>query len=127
MPMKGWVCRFEGRELRVVNTWFSGIKLYVDGVEVARQSNLFSISKNTPVIHYDLAGHPVQVFVVAVLTTQAAIFVDGLQYGGDELDISADVIRFATPTTKGALSANTGSAVAVPTMSEVVAEATKKD
>ncbi len=32
MPKKEWVTEVEGKKIRVVNTWFSGAKLYLDGV-----------------------------------------------------------------------------------------------
>jgi hypothetical protein len=117
MPMKTWVCRFQDHEIRVVNTWFSGAKLFVDGQLVAKDTGLFSISRLKPLIDVDiLDGHRIQVFVVALFTVQAAIFIDGLQYGGEELDISIDALRFKTQSERmKSLSADTGSAVAVPT------------
>jgi hypothetical protein len=122
--MKTWVCRFKDHEIRVVNTWFSGAKLFVDGQLVAKDKELFSISRMRPLIDVEiLGGHRVQVFVVAWVTVQAAIFIDGLQYGGEELDISIDALRFKTESERmKSLSADTGSAVAVPTKTSSTSE-----
>ena len=38
-----WNTRFQGHEIRVVNTWFSGAKLYVDGECVDRTYRLIAL------------------------------------------------------------------------------------
>jgi hypothetical protein len=117
MPLKGWIVRHAGHEIRVLNTWLFGAKLYVDDVCVCENRGLFSVTTNRPLLTaaIEVAGksQAIEVFIVSILTTKAAIFVDGVQVGGDVIHIGDDIKRFRADHRRGALG-NEGSAVAVP-------------
>ena len=117
MPLKSWVTRHAGHELRVLNTWFQGAKLYVDDVCVSENRGLLTLAMNKPALTatIEVAGKPerIEVFIVSILTTKAAIFVEGVQVGGDVISLGEDVRRFRADHKRGALG-NQGSAVAVP-------------
>lgn len=88
LTTKEWNVRHEGRSLRVVNSWFSGARLYVDGDLRDTNTELFSVDATRPVLSAALddvggARAVVEVFVVSVVTTRAMICVDGVRVGGD--------------------------------------------
>jgi hypothetical protein len=118
MALSAWIARFEGHEIRVVNTWFRGAKLYVDGVCVAEDRSIFALSAR-PVLEHkltDAAGNErtIRVVVEAVITVKCAIFVDDVQYGGEVIDVSVDAARFPVkPSAMKALSSSSES-VGVP-------------
>ena len=81
---KEWIAKYDKYTIRVVNTWLSGAKLYINGEIRAVNDNLFEISGSSPSLSAHLDnGEIVEVFVSAVLTTKAKICVNGEQIGGD--------------------------------------------
>jgi hypothetical protein len=90
MPIgkKEWVAHFEGHEIRVINTWFGGARLLLDGECLATSNDLFSVSTTRPLLTAPLctsenATRRIEVFIVTWVTTKAKICVDGQQVGGD--------------------------------------------
>ena len=118
MPLKAWVVQHAGHEIRVINTWFQGAKLYVDDVCVCENRGLISLTTARPLLSAPLQvagkGCTLDVFIVSIFTTKAAVFVDGQQVGGDVIHIDEDIRRFRATHKRGALGSSEGSAVAVP-------------
>lgn len=90
MPIgeKEWIAVHDGHEIRVVNTWFQGARLYVDGQLCSENTDLFSISNRTPILATTIStcegrSARLEVFIVAILTTKARICVNGRQIGGN--------------------------------------------
>lgn len=88
LTTKEWTCQHEGHAIRVVNSWFSGAKLYVDGDCRDTNRDLFSVDASRPLLSCSLPGEGgarsvVEVYLVAVLTTRAMICVDGRCIAGD--------------------------------------------
>jgi hypothetical protein len=88
MMSKQWITEYEGHRIRVVNSWFSGIKLYVDGDLRDTNTQLVSLDSSQPLLsaRVPLRGGEasvVEVFVKALVTTKAKICADGRQIGGD--------------------------------------------
>lgn len=85
---KEWLAVYENHEIRVVNTWFSGAKLYIDGDCCDTNTGLVATSTARPVLSgsiqlSDGQRHRVEVYVTSLLTTKAKICVNGRQIGGD--------------------------------------------
>lgn len=80
------VARVEGVDIRVVNTWFSGAKLYIDG-DCKDTSNSLFVSSGAPTLAgtFDVNGqkHRVEVYMRAILTVQIKIMVDGVMVAGE--------------------------------------------
>jgi hypothetical protein len=87
LTTKEWNVRHAGRDLRVVNTWFSGARLYVDGDLRDTCTELVSVDATRPLLSASLDGpggrSVVEVFIVSVVTTKAMVCVDGVVVGGD--------------------------------------------
>lgn len=77
-----------GTEIKVVNTWFHGAKLFVNGQEVAVNNKYFALSKSHPVMSVrtlvDGTERLIEVFAFAVLTVKLKICLDGKQIAGDK-------------------------------------------
>lgn len=85
---KEWLAVYENHEIRVVNTWFSGTKLYIDGDCRDTNTGLVAMSTARPVLSGSIQAsdgqrHRVEVYITALLTTKAKICVNGRQVGGD--------------------------------------------
>ncbi len=81
---KEWIAKHNEYAIRVVNTWFSGVKLYVDSECRDTISALFSLNKDSPVLSARLNDEDtVEIFFIAWMTTKAKICVNGEQIGGD--------------------------------------------
>lgn len=83
-----WVASFEGRDIRVRNSWNGGIRLFIDDAQVAENRQLFAIDKQRPLLSASVpregaAPFLVEVFVHALFSVSAKIVVDGKQIGGD--------------------------------------------
>jgi hypothetical protein len=78
---------FHGHSIRVVNTWFSGMKLYIDGDVRDEHRGMFSVSGDSPALSASLSHgdekHRVEVFVKALFTVKIKICVDGRHIGGE--------------------------------------------
>ena len=87
MPVKELTAKFKGHDIRVVNTWFSGAKLYIDSDLQDTSQELFSVSGNRPLLSSSLTvdetRHTVEVFMKAILTTKIKICVDGKMVAGE--------------------------------------------
>lgn len=85
---KEWIANFEGHEIRVVNTWFSGAKLYIDGDCRDENKQLIATSRDRPLLSANLpdaSGRPrkLEVFLYSVTITHAKICLDGTIIGGE--------------------------------------------
>lgn len=83
-----WVAGFEGYDIRVRNSWNGGMRLFVDGEQVAENRQLFSIDKKRALLTASVArkgGAPfmVEIFVHALFGVSVKIVVDGKQIGGE--------------------------------------------
>lgn len=86
--LQEWVATFEGHELMVRNSWNGGIRLFVDGAQVAENRQLFAIGKGSPLLSASVPrqkGEPflVEVFAYAIFSVSVKIVVDGKQVGGE--------------------------------------------
>jgi len=80
---KEWLTVYKGHKIRVVNTWFSGAKLYVDDECKDTNQQLFSTDATRPILTAKLGDESVEIFMKSILTTKAKICVGGEQVGGD--------------------------------------------
>jgi hypothetical protein len=83
-----WVSTFEGHELMVRNSWNGGIRLFVDGQQVAENRQMFAVSRERPLLSALVErekGEPflVEVFAYALFSVSVKIVVDGKQVGGE--------------------------------------------
>lgn len=90
MPMKTWEVRFREHTIRVVNTWFRGAWLIVDGETRDVHRGLFALDPNQPMLRATFEGleggkHEVCVYLQAILFVRAKICVDGRYVGGDRI------------------------------------------
>jgi hypothetical protein len=90
MPKKEWLAEFNGHQIRVVNTWLGGAKLYIDGDVRDTSAQQITVDKKGPLLsarlpNGDGGGQLVEVFLVAWFTTKAKICIDGKQIAGDVL------------------------------------------
>lgn len=87
LTTKEWVTEYKGHTIRVVNNWFSGAKLYLDGDCRDISTEMISVTGDRPLLSasLDVDGerYRVEVFVVAILSSKARICVNGQQVGGD--------------------------------------------
>lgn len=85
---KEWTGTWDGIEIKVRNSWNDGLKLFVDGEQVAENGNMFALDKNRPfvaatVTRADGKTFLVEVFAYALLSVSVKIVVDGKQIAGD--------------------------------------------
>lgn len=87
MPMKEWTTAVEGHQVRVVNSWTSGTRLYIDGDCRDRNHGLFAPTwrpwLSARLHHGDPASPLVEVEICALLQVKARILVDGQFVAGD--------------------------------------------
>lgn len=87
MPLKQWTMQHGGHEIRVVNTWTGGTRLYIDGELRDRNSGLYAPEwtwwLSARLRRDDPTSDLVEVYVVAVLKVKAQIRVNGQYAGGD--------------------------------------------
>ena len=50
MTVKTFAAQFEGHEILVVNTWFSGIALYIDSEEKDKNDGMFAVKGTEPLL-----------------------------------------------------------------------------
>ena len=87
MPQKEWSTRVSGHEVRVVNSWTGGTRLYIDGDCRDRNAGLFA-PVWTPwlsarLVHGDPSSDLIEVRIVARLHVKAQILVNGQYMAGD--------------------------------------------
>ena len=83
---KEWIAKHNNHTIRVVNTWFSGAKLYIDGECRDTTSALIATKKDSPLLSAKLNDEEVvEIYLIAMYTTKAKICVNGEQIGGDVL------------------------------------------
>lgn len=86
MPKKEIVADFKGHQIRVVNTWLGGAKLYIDG-DRRDTCNDFIAKSNTPSlsasIEHDGKKELIEVYVKAIVTVKIKICANGQQIGGE--------------------------------------------
>ena len=86
---KEWRCQYKDHTIRVVNTWFGGAKLYIDGDCKDINKDFLVVSSKAPVLSASLpdtgGDKPdiVEVYMVALVTIKAKICVNGKQVSGD--------------------------------------------
>ena len=94
------------------------VKLCIDDVCVCHNREFFPLLGSVPMLTATLqvGGQPlvIEVVIQAFLTCKAAIFVDGVQIGGDVLSRGDDARRFRTTHRELVALGAEGSAVAVP-------------
>tara|TARA_B100001142_G_scaffold308692_1_gene340450 strand:- start:467 stop:730 length:264 start_codon:yes stop_codon:yes gene_type:complete len=85
MPIgqKEWFADHEGHKIRVVNTWFGGAKLYIDGECRDTTRAFIALGETLLSARLNEAGDIVEVSISAILTTKAKISVNKTQIGGD--------------------------------------------
>ena len=86
MPKREIVAEHEGHEIRVVNSWFGGAKLYVDGDCRDTTNELFALGGSpilSATLSFESGTQLVEVYIRAVMTTKIKIYVDGRHIAGD--------------------------------------------
>lgn len=87
MPKKEWVAHHDGQEIRVVNTWTGGTRLYINGECRDRNDGWFALGwtpwLSARLSQADPGSALVEVFVAALLRVKAEIRVDGQYLAGD--------------------------------------------
>ena len=87
MPKKVVVTKLGDCEILVVNTWFSGLTLLVNGEEITKSFSLVAPGKDKPFIseHVAINGSErlIEIFVWGVFTVKIKICVDGAHISGD--------------------------------------------
>ena len=85
-----WIALFEGHEITVRNSWNGGIRLCVDGKQVAASDKFIAMNKERPALSAWVARDKgesflVEVFAYALFSVRVKIVVDGKQIGGEIL------------------------------------------
>lgn len=85
---KEWIATWDGIEIKVRNSWNDGLKLFVDGEQVAENGSMFALDKTRPFVAVTVARADgktflVEVFAYALLSVSVKIVVDGKQIAGD--------------------------------------------
>ena len=81
---KEWIVQYENHTIRVVNTWFAGAKLYIDGEMRDFCNSLFEVTGSSPVLSAKLSdNHIIEVYIIAIWSTKAKICLNGKPIGGD--------------------------------------------
>lgn len=85
---KEWIGTWDGVEIKVRNSWNDGLKLFVDGEQVAENGSMFALDKTRPLLTVSVAradgtSFLVEVFAYAMLTVSVKIVVDGKQIAGE--------------------------------------------
>lgn len=79
----------EGLHIEVVNHWFKGCALLVDGVEVARSDEKLALTEERPLIETTIEGPSgplhLDVRMLAIFYTQIELRVNGRHVAGNRL------------------------------------------
>jgi hypothetical protein len=90
MPLREWISYYEGNEIRVVNTWFQGAKLFINGEVRDEVKNLFSLDSKRPLLSARIEGNQptsplVEVYMKAIFTVRVKIHVNGRFFSGEKI------------------------------------------
>jgi len=79
---------YQGVEIAVENTWFDGMRLYINQQLVCETRKLFSISDKEPVLifekEFDNEKKTIEIYCKAVFTTKIKICIDKIIIGGEK-------------------------------------------
>ena len=82
------VAIFNGVEITVENTWFDGMRLYINQQLVCENKQLLSISDKEPVLifekEFDNEKKTIEIYCKAVFTTKIKICIDKIIIGGEK-------------------------------------------
>jgi hypothetical protein len=88
MPQKEWIAHHNGHEIRVVNTWTGGTRLYVDGECRDHNGGWYAPDwtwwLSTRLVRDDPKSDLVEVFVRALLHVKAEIRLNGKHLAGEK-------------------------------------------
>jgi hypothetical protein len=88
MPKKVFNAQYKDTEIQVVNTWFGGCRLYIDGEEKDLCTEFFSVTGAKPclstVIESDGEEVLIEAFARAILSVKFKICANGEFIGGNE-------------------------------------------
>lgn len=87
--VKDWHAEYHGHDILVRNSWNQGLKVFVDGKQVAENKQIFAVDAGTPFISVTVTpkgepGFDIDIVVRAFVHTRVKILVDGKQIGGDQ-------------------------------------------
>ena len=86
MPKKEVVADFKDHQIRVVNTWLGGAKLYIDG-DCRDTCNDFFAKSGTPSLSASIEHNGekvlIEVYIKAIVTVKIKICANGTQIGGE--------------------------------------------
>lgn len=88
-PTRTWTAEVDGLSIRVVDSWFGGAELWINGVLHGTYTSVWSLPSDEPVLSATVQGssgreHDVEVLLQAwSLNIRAAILVDGARVAGD--------------------------------------------
>jgi len=80
---KEWITTYENHTIKVVNTWFAGAKLYIDG-ECRDSDYSFSVNPSFTLLSAKLSdSNIIEIYAKAIWTVKIKICLNGEQIGGD--------------------------------------------
>jgi len=88
-PTRTWTAEVDGLSICVVDSWFGGDELWINGVLHRTYTSVWSLPSDEPVLSATVQGssgreHDVEVLLQAwSLNIRAAILVDGARVAGD--------------------------------------------
>jgi hypothetical protein len=88
-PTRNWTAEADGLSIRVVDSWFGGAELWINGVLHGTYTSVWSLPPDEPVLSATVRGSSGREHVVEVLlqawsfSIRAAILVDGARVAGD--------------------------------------------
>ncbi len=87
MPKKEWSTEINGHRVSVINTWFRGATLTIDGRVRDHNNKMFAVSGidrlTARLNENDPQSPQVDAFIRAIFRVKCKICVDGLPVGGD--------------------------------------------
>jgi len=88
MPKKEWTAQAAGHDIRVVNSWTGGTRLYINGDCRDRNHGLFALTwsrwLSARLIPNDANSDLIEVYVVALINIKAQIRINGQYFAGDK-------------------------------------------
>ncbi len=89
MPQKEWTAQVKGHDIRVVNTWTGGIRLYINGDCRDTNQGFFALTwsrwLSARLIQNDANSDLIEVYVVALFKVKAQICVNGKYLAGEKV------------------------------------------
>ena len=82
------MAQFQGHHIRVTNSWFGDVKLYIDSLCRDSNKDLYAVSGKQALLSArldpsNLESPLVEVFFKAIVFVRAKIHVNGVQVAGD--------------------------------------------